>query len=131
MSAGKRAKVLAEFEQSTAIKVLLITLGTGGVGINKLVSANHIHILEPQWNPSIEHQAIGRILRFGQEKSVKIVRYIMKGTVEQAVQSRQLCKMQLAHGGFAKSADQIMVRFTIELNVKIAHNSRISSAYHR
>jgi SWI/SNF-related matrix-associated actin-dependent regulator of chromatin subfamily A3 len=45
--------------------------------------ANAIHILEPQWNPSVESQAIGRVLRLGQEKSVKIVRYIMEGTVEE------------------------------------------------
>jgi SNF2 family DNA or RNA helicase len=44
--------------------------------------ANHIHILEPQWNPSVESQAIGRVLRFGQEKHVKIIRYLMKDTVE-------------------------------------------------
>jgi SNF2 family DNA or RNA helicase len=51
--------------------------------LNKLKAANIAHIIEPQWNPSVENQAIGRILRLGQEKSVKIVRYIMKGTVEE------------------------------------------------
>jgi hypothetical protein len=51
--------------------------------LNKLKVANHIHILEPQWNPSVESQAIGRILRLGQEKSVRIIRYIMKDTVEE------------------------------------------------
>jgi hypothetical protein len=51
--------------------------------LNKLKAANIVHIIEPQWNPSVENQAIGRIIRLGQEKAVKIVRYIMKGSVEE------------------------------------------------
>ncbi len=31
----------------------------------------------------VESQAIGRALRLGQEKNVHVVRYIMKGTVEE------------------------------------------------
>ncbi|KAF2116188.1 SNF2 family N-terminal domain-containing protein [Lophiotrema nucula] len=106
LSARRRADVLADFEINPYIKVLLITFGTGAVGINKLVVANHIHIVEPQWNPSVESQAIGRILRLGQEKSVTIVRYIMKGTVEETVQSSQLRKLQLARGGFIGKDDE-------------------------
>ncbi|KAJ5065861.1 DNA repair protein rad5 [Bipolaris maydis] len=103
--ASRRSKVLDDFEQSTTVRVLLITLGTGAVGLNKMKAANIVHIIEPQWNPSVENQAIGRIIRLGQEKAVKIFRYIMKGTVEEAVQSRQLRKLQLARGGFGLSKD--------------------------
>jgi SWI/SNF-related matrix-associated actin-dependent regulator of chromatin subfamily A3 len=31
----------------------------------------------------VESQAIGRVLRLGQERNVRVVRYIMKGTVEE------------------------------------------------
>ena len=48
-----------------------------------LAVARRIYLLEPQWNPSIESQAIGRALRLGQTDQVVIVRYIMKGTVEE------------------------------------------------
>lgn len=58
--------------------------------LNKLKVANRIHILEPQWNPSVESQAIGRILRLGQEKSVTITRYIMNGTVEGVSRTRNM-----------------------------------------
>ncbi|KAH7090598.1 DNA repair protein rad5 [Paraphoma chrysanthemicola] len=104
--APKRSKILLDFERTSNIRILLITLGTGAVGLNKLKVANHIHILEPQWNPSVESQAIGRVLRLGQEKSVRITRYIMKNTVEEAVQSRQLRKLQLARGGFGLTKDE-------------------------
>jgi SNF2 family DNA or RNA helicase len=39
--------------------------------------------MEPQWNPHIESQAIGRVLRLGQTAQVVIVRYIMMGTIEE------------------------------------------------
>jgi SNF2 family DNA or RNA helicase len=45
--------------------------------------ATQVHIIEPQWNPSVEEQAIARALRMGQTKSVKVFRYIMKNTVEE------------------------------------------------
>jgi SWI/SNF-related matrix-associated actin-dependent regulator of chromatin subfamily A3 len=31
----------------------------------------------------VEKQAIGRVLRLGQKRNVKVVRYIVKGTVEE------------------------------------------------
>jgi hypothetical protein len=48
-----------------------------------LTIANCVYILEPQWNPMVESQAIARVLRIGQKRDVKVVRYIMKGTVEE------------------------------------------------
>lgn len=38
--------------------------------------------MEPQWNPSVESQAIGRALRWGQGKKIYVIRYVMEGTVE-------------------------------------------------
>jgi SWI/SNF-related matrix-associated actin-dependent regulator of chromatin subfamily A3 len=48
-----------------------------------LAIASRIYLLEPQWNPSIESQAIGRALRLGQVGQVSIIRYIMMHTVEE------------------------------------------------
>lgn len=39
--------------------------------------------MEPQWNPSVENQAIARALRIGQEQPVVITRYVMQGSVEE------------------------------------------------
>jgi hypothetical protein len=47
-----------------------------------LTAANHVYILEPQWNPSVESQAIGRVSRLGQNKAVSVTRYLVRGTVE-------------------------------------------------
>lgn len=83
MSLPERRTRIQRFQQDPAIPALLMTFGTGAVGLN-LTVANRVHILEPQWNPAVEMQAIGRILRLGQEKNVTIVRYIVEHTVEQA-----------------------------------------------
>jgi SNF2 family DNA or RNA helicase len=49
-----------------------------------LAVANTVHIFEPQWNPMVESQAVARVVRLGQKKPVSIIRYIIRGTVEQA-----------------------------------------------
>ncbi|KAK4221420.1 SNF2 family N-terminal domain-containing protein [Podospora fimiseda] len=119
---NKRKKILLEFQQDPQLKVLLMTLGTGAVGLNNLSVASRIHLLEPQWNPSVERQAIGRVLRLGQEREVKIIRYIMKNSIEEVriiilkpkndetdgwyyfvvklVEGRQRHKLHIASGGF-------------------------------
>ncbi|KAF7554202.1 hypothetical protein G7Z17_g3061 [Cylindrodendrum hubeiense] len=51
--------------------------------LNDLSVASRVHLLEPQWNPSVERQAIGRVIRLGQEREVKIIRYIMSGSIEE------------------------------------------------
>jgi SWI/SNF-related matrix-associated actin-dependent regulator of chromatin subfamily A3 len=97
----KRINVLNDFRSDGGTNILLMTLGTGAAGwvslrpmlkpfdgsltayrLN-LASASRIYLLEPQWNPSIESQAIGRALRLGQRAQVCIVRYVMMYTVEE------------------------------------------------
>lgn len=52
-----------------------------------LTAANRIFIVEPQWNPSVENQAIARALRLGQWQSVLVTRYVVNRTIE------QVCRM--------------------------------------
>lgn len=48
-----------------------------------LTVANQVHIVEPQWNPSVEEQAMARAVRMGQKREVTIYRYVLQNTVEQ------------------------------------------------
>ena len=48
-----------------------------------LQSVNRVFIVEPQWNPSIESQAISRAVRLGQEKQVLVTRYRIKDSIEE------------------------------------------------
>ncbi|PYH65798.1 DEAD/DEAH box helicase [Aspergillus vadensis CBS 113365] len=80
-----RTRRLHDFRTSSLITILLMTYGTGAVGLN-LTAANRIHILEPQWNPSVEEQAIGRAVRLGQSREVTVVKYVAQRTVEEVLQ---------------------------------------------
>lgn len=51
--------------------------------MNGLTVADRIHLVEPQWNPAVEDQAIGRVLRIGQTKQVVVVRYAMRQSIEE------------------------------------------------
>ncbi|KAK3363960.1 SNF2 family N-terminal domain-containing protein [Lasiosphaeria hispida] len=77
---NERQVLLERFRQSQT-GVLLVSLQTGAVGLD-LTAAQYVHIVEPQWNPSVEEQAIARAVRMGQKRSVTVFRYIMDGSVE-------------------------------------------------
>jgi hypothetical protein len=48
-----------------------------------LTVANRVYIIEPQWNPTVESQATGRVMRIGQQKQVHVTRYIVKNSIEE------------------------------------------------
>ncbi|WKT50546.1 P-loop containing nucleoside triphosphate hydrolase [Fusarium oxysporum f. sp. vasinfectum] len=60
-----------------------------------LTEANMVHIVEPQWNPTIEEQAIARVVRMGQTRPVTVFKYVTKGSVEQAVVKLQEKKTRI------------------------------------
>ncbi|BCS05336.1 DEAD/DEAH box helicase [Aspergillus luchuensis] len=99
MSFSQRQQAFQSFKTSSDVNILLMTIGTGAVGLN-LSIATRVHIMEPSWNPMVEQQAIGRVVRLGQKRPVVITRYIMRDTVEESVVSRQDLKLDVAMGGF-------------------------------
>lgn len=48
-----------------------------------LTCANRVFIVELQWNPAVENQAIARAIRLGQRDKVHVTRYVIKNTVEE------------------------------------------------
>jgi hypothetical protein len=44
---------------------------------------NRVFIVEPQWNPSVEDQAISRAIRLGQEQQVLVIRYRVENSIEE------------------------------------------------
>ncbi|EFY98115.2 DNA repair and recombination protein RAD5C [Metarhizium robertsii ARSEF 23] len=121
LSLNKRIEVLNDFRSPSGANILLMTLGTGAVGLN-LAVASRIYLLEPQWNPYIESQAIGRALRLGQTARVTIVRYVVIDTIEESnILGRQRKKLQLVDGGFGKDKDMISERLRPLLNMVETH----------
>ncbi len=81
----QRQKILADFNKIEGGAVLLMTLKTGGVGLN-LTKASYVFHLEPWWNPSVENQATDRAHRLGQSKAVQVFRYIMHESLEEKIE---------------------------------------------
>ncbi|MES2454472.1 MAG: SNF2-related protein [Bacteroidota bacterium] len=90
-----RGEIVAEFQQNTELKVFLISIKAGGVGLN-LTQADYVFILDPWWNPAVEQQAIDRSHRIGQDKKVFIYKFIAKDTVEEKILALQNRKKRLA-----------------------------------
>ncbi|KAF6828597.1 DNA repair and recombination protein rad5c [Colletotrichum musicola] len=98
-SLPQRQHMLEEFAKSDDKRVLIMTTGTGAFGLN-LTCANRVFIVELQWNPSVENQAIARAMRLGQGQEVFVTRYVIKDTVEVEMRSQQQIKKDLAAIGF-------------------------------
>ena len=76
MSIEERNEAVESFKKNSDVKVFLIQINTGGQGINLQV-ANRIYIMSPNWNPAVEHQAIGRCHRTGQRKEVFVTKFVI------------------------------------------------------
>lgn len=48
-----------------------------------LAAANHVHLIEPHWNPMVEAQAAARVDRLDQKKPIYIYRYVVKDSIEE------------------------------------------------
>ncbi|TRX94187.1 hypothetical protein FHL15_004955 [Xylaria flabelliformis] len=103
-SYAERSNALKAFKEDPEVLVLLMSIETGAVGLN-LTVANKVHIVEPQWNPSVEEQAIARALRMGQTREVTIIRYVVENTVEQNIINLQQKKKRLAKLTFDTGMD--------------------------
>ncbi|KAL8515725.1 hypothetical protein ACS0TY_014417 [Phlomoides rotata] len=93
----QRGQVLHEFAGSKRKTVLLMSLKTGGVGLN-LTAASNVFLMDPWWNPAVEEQAIMRIHRIGQKRTVRVRRFIVKDTVEERLQQVQAKKQRMISG---------------------------------
>ncbi|MBQ0080094.1 MAG: DEAD/DEAH box helicase [Alistipes sp.] len=89
-----RESIVNRFQNDRTCKVLLMTLKTGGVGLN-LTSADVVFIVEPWWNKAAEEQAISRLHRIGQKNSVLSFSIVTRGTIEEKIRLLQEKKSDL------------------------------------
>ena len=90
-----RMEQVQRFQTDDKLRVFLISLKAGGVGLN-LTKADYVFILDPWWNPAAEQQAIDRAHRIGQENRVFTYKFITRNTVEEKILALQQHKVQLA-----------------------------------
>ena len=93
-SAKERVERVKKFNEDSNIKVFLISLKAGGVGLN-LTSASVVIHFDPWWNPAVEDQATDRAHRFGQENKVEVIKLVAKDTIEEKIVLMQEDKREL------------------------------------
>ncbi|GAA5861119.1 hypothetical protein JCM3774_002196 [Rhodotorula dairenensis] len=95
MNREQRNAAMEAFKVDPRCEVLLVSLRAGGVGLN-LTAGRRVYLMEPFWNPAVENQAVDRIYRLGQTKSVQTVRFVMQKTIEDNMLKIQQRKKELA-----------------------------------
>lgn len=77
----ERRQMRLDFDQDPAFKLLMLTYGAGGVGMN-LQAATHVIEIDPCFNDMTRVQAEARAVRTGQTRVVTIYRFVAPGTYE-------------------------------------------------
>ncbi len=80
----QREPILSKFREDPDSHLLLMSYGTGAVGLN-LQFAGYVFLFDRWWNPAVEDQAINRAHRIGQKSPVIVTRFICKDTVEERI----------------------------------------------
>jgi SNF2 family DNA or RNA helicase len=93
-STKNRQQLVERFQNDTDCKVFLLTLKTGGTGLN-LTAADMVFIFDPWWNKAAENQAIDRSHRIGQDKTVLSYKLITQGSIEEKILQLQEKKAEI------------------------------------
>ncbi len=98
----QREPILKQFKEDPKAHLLLMSYGTGAVGLN-LQFAGYVFLFDRWWNPAIEDQAINRAHRIGVKSAVIVTRFISKDTIEERIdkvltEKRELFRAVLGEG---------------------------------
>jgi SWI/SNF-related matrix-associated actin-dependent regulator of chromatin subfamily A member 5 len=74
--------------------VFCLSTRAGGEGIN-LTTADTVILFDSDWNPQVDIQAMARVHRIGQTKTVHVYRLVTKGSVEERIIQRAQKKLFL------------------------------------
>lgn len=106
--APRRQQLVEEFSARPGHAILLSQVEAGGVGIN-MPAASVVVLVEPQWKPSIEDQAIARAHRMGQIRTVQVYRLLAKDSIDERIveiqQGKRLLFDHFARRSEAKEGD--------------------------
>ncbi|PHH56057.1 Chromatin remodeling factor mit1, partial [Ceratocystis fimbriata CBS 114723] len=97
VSSLERQKRIDRYNQpNSPLFAFLLTTGAGGVGIN-LATADTVIILDPDFNPKRDLQALSRAHRIGQKNKVLCLQFMVKDSVEEKIMQMSKKKMALDH----------------------------------
>ena len=91
----KRTTIMDNFNAGEKFCCILSTK-VGGLGVN-LTGADRVIIVDPDWNPANDMQALERSYRIGQKREVAVYRLICMGTIEEKMYKKQIFKQFLSN----------------------------------
>ena len=106
----RRQRLIDEFSSAADDRVLLAQVLAGGVGLN-IQAASVVILCEPQLKPSTEQQAIARVHRMGQVRTVDVHRLCAEDSVDERILELLADKQQLfeefaAHSTVAEASTE-------------------------
>ena len=109
----EKDKVLLKFKENPGPRALLMSLRSGGVGLN-IQEASTVVLFDRWWNPAVEDQAVHRAHRFGRARPLHVIRFLVSDTVEEHIQ-KILTEKRLDFERYIENAETASVRmFTNE-----------------
>lgn len=123
---AERPHILDRFKSDPTKHVILMSYGTGSVGLN-LQFTNYVFLFDRWWNPAVEDQAINRAHRIGQKYPVTVTRFTSENTIEKRIadvleRKRQLFNELLEQNGpppvLGLTEDEIFGLFDIKARPK-------------
>ena len=123
----QREPILDRFKHDPDAHLLLMSYGTGAVGLN-LQFAGYVFLFDRWWNPAVEDQAVNRAHRIGCKSQVIVTKFICKDTVEERIdkvlrEKRELFAAILGDGdntnaSLSLNASEIFGLFDLKAPVK-------------
>ncbi|KAA0188536.1 hypothetical protein FBUS_08473 [Fasciolopsis buskii] len=92
---NERFARVTRFNSDPSIDLMLLTTAVGGLGLN-LTGADTVIFVEHDWNPSKDLQAMDRVHRIGQKRTVNVYRLITEHSIEEQIMNLQAFKLHLA-----------------------------------
>uniref|UniRef100_A0A8C5C2N8 SWI/SNF related, matrix associated, actin dependent regulator of chromatin, subfamily a, member 5 n=1 Tax=Gadus morhua TaxID=8049 RepID=A0A8C5C2N8_GADMO len=90
----RQISINAYNEPNSSKFIFMLSTRAGGLGIN-LATADVVILYDSDWNPQVDLQAMDRAHRIGQQKQVRVFRFITENTVEERIVERAEMKLRL------------------------------------
>lgn len=127
MDVAERAMVFLQFQQAAEAEsnsrnrkndnerkrkplVLVMQLRCSACGIDGLQShVSRVYFMRPYWNPALEKQAIGRIHRQGQKRTVHVIKLVLDDTIDEVCLGRQSSKLDCIEEALLNTSMRSMI----------------------
>jgi SNF2 family DNA or RNA helicase len=126
---GGMATAMDRFRADPAVTVLLLPLTTGSKGAN-LTCASQIIFVDPTLLAATEAQAVGRIHRIGQTRTMKIHRFYVEQSIEQSIYelfcARKHVKTIDSNAGYTAQEQEKNTLMDVDLLEKLLYGKPIA-----